>query len=332
MRAEDVVVSGKKGECTDTLSVAVHLHVFYTDLIPEFVCCLERVPRPFTLLISVPQTVSMDDKEITASFRTLPHVQKTVVKRVPNRGRDIAPMVCSFADEIQQHDVLLHLHTKKSPHDVRQKGWLEHILEHLLPSVAGTETLLCMMQRGAGIIVPPDFLYRIIPDGWFDKRNMLIAQQLLNRAELKTDLKEEYPEIDFPQGSMFWARTDYLKHFLDLGLTYEDFPAEPIGVDGTMAHALERLFFIWGRDSGMTPYRVYLTEQERTLTHRFMDMAHDLATERMQHTAVIEKLERERSAFIKKNDKHLRWCRLLCAACVVLFVLLVTVCVVSYAL
>ena len=47
--------------------------------------------------------------------------------------------------------------------------------------------------------------------------------------------------IDFPIGTMFWARPAALKPLFDLGLGWDDYPEEPVPIDGTMLHALERL-------------------------------------------------------------------------------------------
>ena len=40
---------------------------------------------------------------------------------------------------------------------------------------------------------------------------------------------------------MFWARPAVLKPMIDLGLTWDDYPPEPLPIDGTMLHTLERL-------------------------------------------------------------------------------------------
>ncbi len=49
--------------------------------------------------------------------------------------------------------------------------------------------------------------------------------------------------LDFPSGSMFWARSSALRPLLDVGLTFEDFSEEPCEIDGTLAHAIERIYY-----------------------------------------------------------------------------------------
>lgn len=256
-------------EQQESLSVAVHLHLFYLDLLPHIVDSLKLIPVPFALFISVPESVTIDVEQQACFLRAQLQLSKLKICRTPNRGRDIAPLLCTFGEDLRQHDIMLHLHTKKSPHAKNQSGWFSYILHHLLPTREDVRKILFQLTHGTGIIAPPNYLYHSVVNSWSNPQNLFYAQQLLDRAKLQINLEADYPEIDFPQGSMFWARTSYLERLFSLGLQYEDFPGEPIGVDGTVAHALERLFFVWGYDSDMSVSRAFLSKMEASEQQRF---------------------------------------------------------------
>lgn len=316
MKTEHIILSDNSGSQTaPTVSVAVHLHLFYPDLIPVFLTHLAYIPVPFSLFVSLPENIHANEDEVIKSFSSLPRLRDTKVKRTPNRGRDIAPMLCSFAEELQGFDVMLHLHTKKSPQASDQSEWLHMILAHLLPDEQRVAGILQALTHGVGMMTPPDFIRHTTLGGWGVKENLLIAQQLVDQNGLDINLQEKYPEIDYPQGGMFWARTEYLSKFFSQHLTYNDFPKEPIGIDGTIAHALERLYFLWGCRSGLKVCRIYLSEMEELGDRRFtFEFSGSLQRERQYY--------QERLYFEEKNKKHLRLCRYLSVACLMLLVLL----------
>jgi lipopolysaccharide biosynthesis protein len=53
----------------------------------------------------------------------------------------------------------------------------------------------------------------------------------------------DFPEhFLFPIGTMFWARVAAIRPLFELRLDWNDYPAEPLPYDGSMLHAMERLF------------------------------------------------------------------------------------------
>ena len=67
---------------------------------------------------------------------------------------------------------------------------------------------------------------------------------------LKLGIDEIPRSFDFPIGNMFWVRKGTLKRLYEVGLNWEDYPTEPIGYDGTILHAIERLLPIIVRAEG----------------------------------------------------------------------------------
>ena len=57
----------------------------------------------------------------------------------PNRGRDVAPFLTACAAHIEGVDLVLHLHTKKSPQDSELAGWGAFLFDNLI----GTPDVVC---------------------------------------------------------------------------------------------------------------------------------------------------------------------------------------------
>ena len=232
--------------------VAVHVHAFFPDVLPRILSALRMVPVPFDLFVSVPEGVAV-----------CPELEKfgnCTVRQCPNRGRDIAPLLCTFGKELSEYDYVAHFHTKKSVHEQERRDWLGFTLSHLLGSAEDCLRVLSLLELGYGMVAAPDYLpVSEDPTGWM--RNLTWAEDFVDRSGMDVDLRRDFTPIAFPQGSMFWARGDFLRRFFALNVSFEDFPPEPIGVDGSPAHALERLFFIWGQGTGLKVARLEANRQ-----------------------------------------------------------------------
>lgn len=215
--------------------VALHLHVYYPDLLGDM---LERLSmnaaRP-DLFVSVPdEKVAAVVRKMTRKFAK----QLVRVEVVPNVGRDLGPMLTAFGSAfIDHYDIVGHLHTKKSvdlAHEDTAKVWCRFLMENLLGGKA------CMADRILGRMTNDPSIGMVFPDdpnivGWGANRPH--AEQLAARLGLA-----DFPEnLAFPVGSMFWARTGAIRPLLELGLDWQDYPAEPLPYDGSMLHAIERL-------------------------------------------------------------------------------------------
>jgi glycosyltransferase involved in cell wall biosynthesis len=234
-----VIVANKitKKDLPKNKRVALHLHVYYPDLLPEMITRLNcNQVRP-DLFISI----ANEEAREFVNDQLKNYQGKTVdIQLVPNRGRDIGPLLTVFGQSIaDNYDYVGHLHTKKTV-DVEDASvgekWYRFLLENLLGSDTSTmaDCILSTMQSDSsiGMVFPDD--PNIV--GW--SANKAIAETLAKRMGLGA-----MPEhFIFPVGTMFWARTSALVPLLNLKLDWDDYPKEPLAYDGTLLHALERLF------------------------------------------------------------------------------------------
>ena len=223
--------------------IALHLHVFYEELLGEIIeRLLVNNIRP-DLFVSIPKEQSVE--EYKKKFVNYPG-QVVAIEAVPNRGRDIGPFLTAFGPRIaENYDFVGHIHTKKTVEEADRKVievWRKFLLENLLGSQSNR-----MMDRILGFMSNTPTIGMVFPDdpnvvGW--GKNKPFAEELAKRLSI-TELPENF---SFPIGSMFWARVDALRRFWALGLEWEDYPEEPIPRDGSILQALERMFPL-----GLTP-------------------------------------------------------------------------------
>ncbi|WP_081491548.1 rhamnan synthesis F family protein [Rhodanobacter thiooxydans] len=225
----------------------IMIHVFYIDLWDEIEAYLRNVPFPYTLLISVVH--ESDQQYLLDRVKGMTSASRVVVKKVENRGRDIAPFLVSFREEILGLDYICHIHTKKSLFTGSdQKEWRRHLFDALLGSRERVHSILCHLEQDGrlGILYPETF--HAIPywgHGWLS--NKVIGAALAQRLSIPINI---HGYVDYPAGSMFWARTSALSSLFSLGLKFEDFPDEAGQKDGTLQHAIERLFVLQAIASG----------------------------------------------------------------------------------
>lgn len=221
--------------------IAVHLHLYYIDMQDYFIEKLNNIGTEFTLFISVSKKVDVDSIKVKFE-NSIENAANVIVEKVQNRGRDIAPLIITFGSRLLSFDYICHIHTKKQSSYVDNRLWCDEIVDTLLGSKSKTNQNLNLLYNSARFVYnEPNASIPLDRGGW--TANYIIAKEIIERFT-KYNI-DDFPSIYFPQGSMFWARAEVLKEFLSLPLKYHDFPKEPIPEDGTIAHALERLFLIF---------------------------------------------------------------------------------------
>lgn len=161
---------------------------------------------------------------------------------VPNRGRDILPFL-HLARRLTAagYESVLKLHSKSSPHLVAGDQWFADLLSDLIPGSEAVHTILTALAEQPTIVGPREHYLSLER---FIGSNQTDLLHLLGRLTSPLDARRLLLQrsLGFFAGSMFWASARLLEPLLTLHLLSEDFQLEDGSLDGTMAHAVERLF------------------------------------------------------------------------------------------
>jgi glycosyltransferase involved in cell wall biosynthesis len=225
----------------------LHIHAYYPDvvgMIAERLAVNETRPDLFIN--------AGDRKSLNAALEAFKDYRGRIAEaRVAvNRGRDIGSFLTEFGPElVREYDLIGHIHTKKSA-TLSDRDLVDRWVRFLYENVIGGRQGGAMMDRiiaqfaeneRLGIVFPAD------PNILAWSGNEEIARKLAPRLAL-----EELPEfIDFPIGSMFWVRAAALEPFVAMGLGWNDYPSEPVPYDGTILHAIERMFGLVAESRGL---------------------------------------------------------------------------------
>ena len=218
---------------TRTLPVAVFVHVHYPDVWDWMAPWIaQTLQRPFHLVL----TTSGDIAQLR-----LPETPLLVSHQIittDNRGRDIRPFLSALASTAD-YTIGLKLHTKKSTHRLDGSDWGRMLVHALLPAPETVDRLISAMERDPrlALVGADGMLVSMAP--WM-QRNARPMRRAARRLGLPYgEMLRKTPV--FAATSMFWFQRAALAPLLHVGLD-DLFEPETGQVDGTAAHALERLF------------------------------------------------------------------------------------------
>lgn len=233
--------------------IALHIHAFYLD---EMLIILDKIPDqskyPIDLFISCSSNQNAQTINNICSARNL----KAHVTSFPNVGRDLGPLITGFRDDLQKYHIVGHLHTKKSYHcsnRVYISKWTNFLYSNLISSPKSRFPILYsiinefLTDSSVGLIYPAN------PNIYSSESCYSEMRTILNRLNLNLNVPRY---IDFPAGTMFWARREVLEPLFNLKIQWNDYPPEPLPLDGTILHAIERIFPILASAQG---YRTAVT-------------------------------------------------------------------------
>lgn len=239
------------------LRLLLHGHFHYPELLDDFLRRLARNATPTDLLLTTSSEAAA--RKMRVSLAAAGRIAR--IEIVPNRGRDIGPLLMHFA-EVESYDLLGHLHGKRSPQqlDVMGGNWREFLWEHMLggagPSVDVVAAAFAA-DPALGLVFPED------PHLNHWDMNHRDGEKLAARMDLQSQLPNHF---EFPKGTMFWIRPSALRPLAAIGWDWDDFPEEPLPGDGTLLHTLER-FVPFAAERAGYGYATVLVPGCRRLPH-----------------------------------------------------------------
>ncbi len=227
---------------------AVCLHVFYPEMIEEFAAQLKAARRkqPLDLILTVPDTWSLADAKLAVT-------KLKPVRFLPcaNRGRDVFPFLTALKEGLQMgYSVGCKLHSKKSPQMVDGDKWRHRLVDGLLGKLALTAVQKGFIAEAHVALAAPTAEFATMTGEFVMQDNMQQSRDLM--AALG---QASAPLDEFVAGTMFWFRFAALEPMAQLGYTDAHFGPELGQLDGTLAHAFERVFVAYVKAAGASVLR-----------------------------------------------------------------------------
>ena len=226
--------------------LGMHLHLYNIALSNEIIRYLQDFPAPFDLFVTITDGAFARTVQNLFSRAVIPNAGAVTVLPVQNRGRDVAPWVLGMRPYQETYDLFCHIHSKESAHIGFGDEWRKYLFDNVIKADAAAEIINIFTQHPEiGCVFPT--IHDKVRDVMIDVGVPLYGSELeyglicelLRRMGLRGELRRS--ELFFSVGTMGWYRPRALRQLFTCDLRLEEFAEEPIGVGGTLAHAVERL-------------------------------------------------------------------------------------------
>ena len=222
--------------------IAVVVHIYYEDLWTEISAALDNIDEPFDLFVTL---VAGKSNDLACALKqSWPFAHILVVE---NHGRDILPFLSIARTEILfRYEFVCKLHTKRSLWREDGERWRQELIKGVLGSRHAVRCILGAFRTD------PD-LGLVVADGqMFSGRELWTGNERhLTRLFREFGMDQREFDQSFAGGSIFWIRSCLLGPICDLPISFDDFELEPLGSDGGLAHAVERLISLICYEAGM---------------------------------------------------------------------------------
>ena len=227
---------------TTGVQACVVIHAWYSEVLDEILVTLQATGLQWRLVVTT-------TPEKAAAVREALSQRGMAAEIVigENRGRDILPFL-RVANRLLDEgiDVVLKLHTKRSLHRSDGDAWRRELINQLASPQRASAILSAFDERQTLGLVGPEVHLQQLEWSWDANVNAM------EYISARMGALRAGPDALFVAGSMFWVRLSALRPLLDSALLAHEFESESGQLDGTMPHAIERLFTACATNAGFT--------------------------------------------------------------------------------
>ena len=250
-REKNYMVLSTKHSVRHSYHAAVIIYLYYYEQLDSYVKYIREIPEKVDLFIITPEPRiigGIKDKILKENMQFILR---------PNHGRDIAALLISAKKIFENYLYVCFVHDKgfKNVHSSADRiltgAWKKTLWENTLGSKAYIYNILECFEKNKklGMLFPPEeprLRFRNNRALWCDDFHNTL--RLARKMDLSCDLRESRQPISI--GTAFWCRSKAIRKLMDFGWKEDDFPDEPMPVDGTISHAIERIFPYVAQDAG----------------------------------------------------------------------------------
>lgn len=233
-------------------NVLVVINLYYTDTLNKYLDYISRIPSSIKVIIVSSAREILDKSERYVEKNQIKNVQ-TLYKK--NRGRDVSALLVACRSEILKYKYFCFVHDKKSglkELDAETSFWIQNLWNNTLINENYIMNVIHLFQEKSeiGLLVPPEPIgetrAHYFTNNWGE--NIEYAKLVLDKLNIDMKLDSTIPVVTL--GTALWARTEALSKLLKYDWKYEDFMEEPMSIDGSISHAIERIFAFIALDAG----------------------------------------------------------------------------------
>ena len=237
--------------------VALFAHIYYRELVEVFFDRIKQITCDIDIYITSSNKATLKRAEDFIELgKGKGKCRNIYLIEVPARGRDVSALLIGLRNYYNKYEICCFVHDKKSsqvkPHE---NGYFFFVrcLDNLLGSGEQIKHIINLFNNlpHLGLLVPPEpnfgHYWNIPGNEWTN--NFRITEKLKSQLKLNCIMSSDKRPL-CPLGGMFWFRTTSMRKIFEFPWSTDNFYKEPMPSDGTISHAIERIWPFVAQDSG----------------------------------------------------------------------------------